>query len=142
MIAPPEEEEAATPSTPASTSSKPPVQSQDGANPLDNGATAGEKQDAPKSKLATATKQEPPKAKSTKERPKAVKREPSTAKLDSKTAAASKEAEGEEKQGGGSLLDLLTDTTAEHGKHIYHPQCQVCLGKKSPPDNSETSRDE
>lgn len=37
---------------------------------------------------------------------------------------------------GGVLLDLLTDTTTEHGNHIYHPHCQVCLGKKPPPSTS------
>ena len=46
------------------------------------------------------------------------------------------------KSQGGVLVDLLTDTTSDHGNHIYHPHCQICLGKKPPPPSTSTKDDE
>ena len=164
-IAPPEEETPSTPLTPTATlkpvvqsqdgtkhhaqsphGTKPPVQSNDGAKPSDNGATVSGDTDETKSKPVVVPKQEAPKPKQSKDiKLKTVasaKSEPG-AKTEAKPSAG-KEAEPEkEKQGGGGVLDLLTDTTAQHGEHIYHPQCQICLGKKSPPPaKAETPHDE
>ena len=145
-IAPPEEV-ALTPSTPLTPTATPKlsVQSTDGTKASDNGASATTgKQDGPKSKSVTTQKPAEQKTKPNKDRLKSAnvsKSEPST-KPESKPSVGKETEVGEEKQ-GGSVLDLLTDTTADHEKHIYHPQCQICLGKKSPPTpQTDPSRDE
>ncbi len=35
--------------------------------------------------------------------------------------------------GGEGILGLLTDTTSQHGTHVFDHHCDVCLGKVPPP---------
>ena len=130
---------------------KPAVQSQDGAKASDDGTKAAGKPDGQtgiRALPASSIKQDGQKTKHGKE-----KEQKSRSMKSSKTESASKNevksesSETEKKDAentvGGVLLDLLTDTTSEHGSHIYHPHCQICLGKKPPPPpSSESTRDD
>ena len=45
----------------------------------------------------------------------------------------------------GSILDLLTDTTSQHGSHVYDQHCAICSGKmkkpSSPPQSAQAADD-
>ena len=53
----------------------------------------------------------------------------SKGQADSKLASSSK---------GGGILDLLTNTTSQHAKHVFDQHCDICTGKiKAPPASTE-----
>ena len=49
--------------------------------------------------------------------------------------SASKTTDGNSKisHKDGGILDLLTNTTPQHGSHIYDQHCDICTGKVKPP---------
>lgn len=137
-IAPPPEEVAVTPSTPTATT-KFFIQSSDGAKQLEDGTKPKEALNSVKpAKSMSASKQDVQK----KSGGSSGRTEPSTRPEVKGTSTETKKKEvGMEKQAMG-LLDLLTDTTSEHEKHVYHPQCQICLGKEPPPSQSDNTESE
>ena len=44
--------------------------------------------------------------------------------------------------GGGGVLDLLTNTTSQHGKHVFDQHCDICTGKIPPPSTPPFSTTE
>ena len=38
----------------------------------------------------------------------------------------------------GGILALLTNTTSDHGKHLYDHHCDICTGKMKPPTPSNS----
>ena len=41
--------------------------------------------------------------------------------------------------GGGGVLDILTNTTSQHGSHVFDQHCDICTGKVAPPSPTSTS---
>ena len=125
---------------------------QDGAKPSEDGAAVAGKQD---SQTVTKTKpvftsketngQKVKRSKDKEPKPKLVKPnkiEPTPKNEPGAVSSSDSEKKEAGKSQGGVLVDLLTDTTSDHGNHIYHPHCQICLGKKPPPPSTSTKDDE
>ena len=148
-IVAPSEEMAVTPSTPLTpTATKLTVQSFDGAKASDSGTKTTGKQDSQtdtKAKPASTTKQDGQKNKQSKDKQKPTNPSKSESTSTSELKATNDDvAKKDTDQAGqsGVLLDLLTDTTSEHGSHIYHPHCQICLGKKPAHPQTGSTKDE
>ena len=139
IVAPSDEELGQIPSTPLTpTTTKHAVQSQDGTKTSENGTKAITKRDG--NKTAKPAKPDGLKAKhrgsSKQQSVTSPDKSDATSKPEAKDTGSEtmkKDAAGGVQPGSSGLLDLLIDTTSEHGKHVYHPQCQICLGTKAPP---------
>ena len=56
--------------------------------------------------------------------------------------SASKTTDNKNSHKDGGILDLLTNTTPQHGSHVYDQHCDICTGKVKPPSTPpQTSPD-